>query len=156
MTPDMHLNTWLRRLLTLTVLAGSCAFAAHAQNMVSVRSPTVNMRASPSTNSEVTWKLSRGYPLLILQKRDQWLEVQDFEGDRGWVARRVTSPKPHHIVKVKTANLRKGPGTHYPIVGKAVYGEVLRTVRHKGQWVAVRAPQGKNLAWVANHLVWGW
>lgn len=152
----MHLNRWFRQLLTLTVLAGFFAQSVHAQNMVSVRNNTVNLRISPSTSGGVTWQLSRGYPLQILQKRTNWLHVQDFEGDQGWVARRVTSSTPHHIVKVQVAHLRQGPGTHHPIVGKAVYGEVLRTVRRKNDWVAVRAPQGGQTVWVARRLLWGW
>ncbi len=152
----MHSNTWFRHLLTLAALAGACAHSVHAQNMVSVRNDTVNMRSSPNTHSEVTWQLSRGYPLQILQKRADWLHVQDFEGDRGWVARWVTASTPHHIVKVKVAHLRQGPGTRHPIVGKVVYGEVLRTVRRKDGWVAVRAPQSGKTAWVARRLLWGW
>lgn len=153
----MRLQVLFRQLLALVIMASVCAAApAYAQKMVSVRNLTVNLRANPDTNSEVTWKLSRGYPLQVLDVQTDWLQVQDFEGDRGWIARHVTADTPHHIVKVKTANLRKGPGTKYALMGRVAYGEVLRTVRRQGDWVMVRHPSGRGQAWVASQLVWGW
>lgn len=152
----MRLSAHIRPLLTVSVLCACLVAAAGAQELVSVRNPTVNLRERPALNSEVLWKLSQGYPLQVVDKKDDWLRVQDFEGDQGWIARSVTASTPHHVVKVKTANLRKGPGTKYALVGQARYGDVLRTVRRQGDWVVVRHPSGKGQAWVASSLLWGW
>lgn len=152
----MRLSAHLRSVLTASVLCACLLASAGAQELVSVRNPTVNLREAPSLNGEVLWKLSQGYPLQVLDKKGDWLQVQDFEGDKGWIARSVTAVAPHHVVKVKTANLRKGPGSKYPVLGQASYGDVLRTVRRQGDWVVVKLPQGKGQAWVASSLVWGW
>lgn len=152
----MRLPVLFRPLLILSFIWAACGLPAYAQKMVSVRNLTVNLRANPDTNSPVIWKLSRGYPLQILDKQAGWLQVQDFEGDQGWIARHVTADTPHHVVKVNVAKLRKGPGTKYPVVGQVTYGELLRTVRRQGEWVAVRHPNGRGQAWVASRLVWGW
>lgn len=127
-----------------------------AQELVSVRNATVNLRAGPDTSSEILWKLSRGYPLQVLERQGSWLKVQDFEGDQGWIARSVTSTRPHHIVKVQSANLRAGPGTRHRLVGNVKYGDVLRTGRRQGEWVQVDHPQRRGKAWIASDLVWGW
>lgn len=152
----MRFLTHARRLWPMVTLFACALVPAAAQELVSVRSPSVNLRTAPGTDSEVLWKLSQGYPLQVLDKKADWLQVQDFEGDKGWIARSVTDTAPHHVVKVKVANLRKGPGTKYPVAGKAAYGDVLRTVRRQGDWVVVQQPGGKGQAWVSSELVWGW
>ena len=58
------------------------------------------------------------------------------------------------MVKRPTANVRSGPGTQHRIVGKAEYGEVLRTREIRGRWVRVER-EGVD-AWMAKSLLWGW
>ena len=151
----MHLPAPARTLIAATALCLTTLTPSWAQELVSVRSPTVNLRAGPGTDTEVLWKLSRGYPLQVLERKGTWLRVQDFEGDEGWIARSVTSEARYHVVKVKAANLRSGPGTQHALVGSVGYGDVLRTTRRQGEWVQVQNPKGGN-AWVASSLVWGW
>lgn len=145
-----------RTLITAAALGLAALAPTWAQELVSVRNPNVNMRASPGTDSEVLFKLAKGYPLQVLERRGNWLRVQDFEGDQGWIARSVTANTPHHIVKGTRVNLRGGPGTQHPIVGSASYGDVLRTTRRQGDWVQVQNPNGRGTAWVASSLLWGW
>ena len=139
---------------SLLLLAG-LATASHAQELVSVRTQGANLRSAAGTQAEVQWQLARGYPLQVLQREGGWLKVQDFEGDQGWVAASVTQAAPHHVVRVRSANLRQGPGTEFPVVGYAVYGQVLAT-EHRGEaWVRVRSRDGQS-AWIARDLLWGW
>lgn len=145
-----------RPLFAFLVLAFAMIMPAWAQELVSVRNPTVNLRAAPSTDAQILFRLSQGYPLQVLERRGNWLRVQDFEGDQGWIARSVTANVPHHIVKGTRVNLRSGPGTNHAIVGTVNYGEVLRTVRRQGNWVLVQNPNGRGNAWVASNFVWGW
>jgi SH3-like domain-containing protein len=140
------------------IAAGLCLATlstAMAQSMVSVRGNTLNMRSGPGTQHEVQWELKKGYPLQIVKRQRSWLQVKDFEGDTGWVSRSLTSGIPHHIVKRPTANVRSGPGTQYRIVGKASYGEVLRTRDKQGRWVKVERTGAPN-GWIAKSLLWGW
>ena len=145
---------------TFFATAGLCALAltaglAHAQSMVSVKGSTLNMRDGPGMNSSVLWELKRGYPLQVTKRQGSWLRVRDFEGDTGWVARSLTRKTPHHIVKAKVANVRSGPGTQSRIVGKAEYGEVLRTREKRAEWVRVDRDGGPD-GWIAKRLLWGW
>ncbi len=94
-----------------------------AQNMVSIKGSSVNMRASPSIQSDVLWELEKGYPLKVIKRHGQWLQVQDFENDRRWV------------------------------VGRAESMELLRTLGKKPSWIQVQRATGetgwisKNLLW---------
>lgn len=140
--------------------AGLCLLAlgasvAQAQTMVSVKGSTLNMRDGPSTNATVLWELKRGYPLQITQRKGNWVKVQDFEGDTGWVARSLTGNQPHYVVKSRVANIRSGPGTQHRIVGKAEYGELLRTSEKRADWVRVEREEGVG-GWIAKNLLWGW
>ena len=155
--------TWLHHTRKIATLAATClmalgtvpAQAQPAQQMVSVKGSILNMRSGPSTNTEVLWELQRGYPLQVVQRKNRWVQVRDFEGDAGWVAASLTGRTPHHIVKVNNANVRKGPGTQHRIVGKASYGELLRTKEKQGGWVRVERPSGTN-GWISKKLLWGW
>jgi SH3-like domain-containing protein len=152
----MYVNPLLRHLIAA---AGLCLLAlgtsvAQAQTMVSVKGSTLNMREGPGTNRTVLWELKRGYPLLITERKGNWVKVRDFEGDTGWVARSLTGKTPHHVVKSRVANVRSGPGTQHRIVGKAEYGELLRTRQKRADWVRVDREEGVG-GWIAKKLLWG-
>ncbi|MBU7572323.1 MAG: SH3 domain-containing protein [Hydrogenophaga sp.] len=143
----------------LIAAAGLCLLAlstsvAQAQSMVSVQGSTLNMREGPSTKAAVLWELKRGYPLQITERKGSWIKVLDFEGDTGWVARSFTGNTPHHVVKAKVANIRSGPGAQHRIVGKAEYGELLRTREKRADWVRVEREEGVG-GWIAKQLLWG-
>lgn len=131
------------------------ASAAQAREMVSIARENVNMRAGPGTRHEALWGLARGFPLEVLGRRGNWVQVRDFERDKGWVLRSLTQRKAHHIVRSKVANLRAGPGTRHRVVGKVLYGDVLRTLERRGGWVRLSDGQGRR-GWVARKLLWGW
>lgn len=131
------------------------ATAADARQMVSIDRPEVNMRSGASTRHPTLWTLSAGYPLMVIGQQGQWYKVRDFENDEGWVYRPLTARKPHFVVKSKIVNVRSGPGTNNRIVGKAEYGEVLRTLGQRAGWARVRLPGGQT-GWVARRLLWGW
>lgn len=148
-----------RRFLAFLVAATAAflcvASPAHARQMVSVDRPEINMRTGPGTEHESLWLLARGYPLMVLGRKGNWLQVSDFEGDKGWVYRPLTDRTPHMVVKSKTANIRKGPGTRHKVVAKAEYGAVLRTLGHRNGWAKIRNEAGV-VGWVARQLLWGW
>lgn len=144
---------------TVAIIAAGLALAsgqpAAAQSMVSVQGKTLNMRSGPGTHTDILWELQKGYPLKVVSRKGNWLQVTDFENDRGWVARSLTGPTPYHVVKSRTAHVRQGPGTHHPIVGKAEYGDLFRTREKRPQWVRVERDDGKS-GWIARSLLWGW
>ncbi|MCW5654152.1 SH3 domain-containing protein [Hydrogenophaga sp.] len=151
----MNWTKTARQLIATASLSLLALGTAQAQSMVSVNGSTLNMREGPSTSSPVLWELKKGYPLKVEQRKGNWIQVSDFEGDRGWVARSLTGSTPHHIVKSRVANIRSGPGTQHRIVGKAEYGELLRTREKRAGWVRVEREEGVG-GWIARQLLWGW
>ncbi len=151
-----RLPLFLVLLLLCTLLLAPSA-PAHAQKkaeMVSVDRELVRLRAGAGTHHDALWELTRGYPLQVLQRQGSWLQVQDFEKDTGWIYRPlVARNKPHVIVTGKTVNLRGTASARGAVVGKASYGDVLRALGRRGDWVHVETSQGK--AWISRALVWG-
>lgn len=151
----MTLTSTAKTLFLTLILSLTTLTPTLAREMVSIKGSIVNMRSGPSTKSDVQWELTKGYPLQVLKRRGRWLQVRDFEGDRGWVARSMTGKTPYHIVKSRIANLRKGPGTRHRITGKVERYDVLRTREKKAGWVRVERQDGLK-GWISNKLLWGW
>ena len=151
----MTVTASARTFLIATSFALSCFSGSVAAEMVSTKGSTVNMRAKPSTQSDRLWELDRGYPLRVLKRQGKWVQVQDFENDRGWVYAPLTSRTPYHIVKANVANIRTGPGTKYRVIARASRGDLLRTKAKKTGWVKVEQSNGQ-MGWMSKNLVWGW
>lgn len=130
------------------------ASAVHAE-MVSINRAKVNMRSGPGKNYSILWELGSGFPLRVRETKGNWIKVSDFEGDAGWVYKKLVSKKPHLIVKKKDVNIRSGPGEKYKIIGKANYGVVLRTLKRGKGWVKIKHENGLT-GWVQRSLLWGW
>jgi len=144
--------------VVLFVLMLGVIFASSSpamDKMVAINRPEVNMRSGPGTNYKILWVLKRGYPLQVVDRKNKWYRVRDFEGDTGWVYASLTNREAHFVVKKEKVNLRSGPGTHYRIVAQAKRGVVFRTVKRVKGWVKVKHENGIT-AWVARQLVWGW
>lgn len=141
----------------LSWLALPSAAAAQQQRaqMVSVAVKTLNMRTGPGARYETHWTVSRGYPFKVIGRKGDWLHVIDFEGDKAWVFSKLTHQTPHRVVKARAVNLRRAPGTRSPVVKKAGYGDVLRTLERRGDWLKVRH-EGGATGWVQARLTWGW
>lgn len=156
MTHTSRSRRSLMLLLLGATLATTVSTQALAQTMVSVKGSTVNMRSGPSTQNPILWELRQGYPLRVLRRQGNWLEVSDFENDKGWVARSLVGAAPHHVVKSRTANIRRGPGTQHAVVGQADYGDVLRTREKREGWVRVEHTANGTSGWISSRLLWGW
>ncbi len=128
--------------------------------MMSVKGDKVNLRTGPGIKYKVKWEYGSGFPLLILKKKGKWVQVKDFEGDTGWVYRKLLVDKPMMIVKVNKnrknkINIRNRPGTDSKIIGKAYYGVVFSTLQQKSGWVEVRHESGLQ-GWIKRSLLWGY
>ena len=148
---------WPALLLGALLLWWSAMMPAIAASprMVSAKQDELNMRSGPGTRHAAQWTVSKGYPLKVLAQRGKWLQVSDFENDKAWVYRPMTNGTPHHVVKSQVANLRRSPSTRSPVVARMEYGDVLRTLSRRGDWVQVGTTAGRT-GWVPRRLVWGW
>ena len=125
-----------------------------ASTMVSVTLANSSLRSGPGEKFQVLWNLGVGFPLNALEEQDDWYKVVDFEGDSGWILKKLVGRQPYVIVKAEKANLRSGPSERYKLLGKANRGVVFQVLKVKGKWLKVKHGQGLT-GWVNRSLLWG-
>jgi len=127
---------------------------ARASTMVSVTLDNSTLRSGPGDKFPVVWTLGAGFPLSALEEQEDWYKVVDFEGDSGWIRKKLVGREPHVIVKAEKADIRSGPSARYKLTGTANRGVVFQVLKVKGNWVKVK--HGKGLTgWVGRNLLWG-
>ncbi|MCK9175106.1 MAG: SH3 domain-containing protein [Desulforhopalus sp.] len=117
------------------------------------------MRKGPGTDNSIIWAYDRGFPLKVINEKNQWVEVIDFEGDRGWIYHSLLSNAPHVIIKANKGtdnkvNIRSQPSENGKIISQASYGVVLSRFEEKNGWLKVEHESGIK-GWLKKNMVWG-
>ncbi|MEW6289617.1 MAG: SH3 domain-containing protein [Thermodesulfobacteriota bacterium] len=152
----MRQKTTQKRLLAcLGISLLTFFFAANAVGAEygSVTKDGVNIRSGPDNNAEVYWEVFKDFPLKIMQKKNQWVQVEDFEGDTGWIFGQMLSDKKTVIIKAKKANIRTGPGENFEVTASALYGVVFTPGKTDGDWVQLTHADGTK-GWIHKSLIW--
>ena len=136
-------------LLIMIVFTLPC-FAAE---YVSIKKDGVNIRSGPSTSAEILWEVYKDFPLQVIKRSGKWAQTKDFEGDTGWIYSPLLQSQKKLIVKVKTANLRIGPGTNYELGATVKYGVIFTPIDKEGDWIKVSHSDGST-GWIFDNLVW--
>ena len=128
--------------------------------LLSIKGDSVNLRSGPGTNYGVLWEYGEGFPVEVLERKNDWVKIKDFEDDTGWVHKSLLADRPHVIVKAnknkdEKINIRQGPGAEYKIVGKAYYGVVFEAIHQQSEWVNVKHESGLS-GWISARLLWGY
>jgi len=125
-----------------------------AAEIVSVKKDNVNVRSGPGTNFPVVMELFQGYPLQVIQKKGDWMEIVDFEKDKGWIYKPLITPGTTVIANgKKSINMRSKPNTKAPVVATVDRGVVLTKLSTEGKWVKVQHSQGTS-GWIYAPLLW--
>ncbi len=143
-------------LLAIGLLSGGLTLAstAGAGPFKSIDGSKVNLRAGPGTDHERLFVVSRGYPVKVLDRKNGWAKVEDYEGDVAWVAERLLSDRRTLLVVRDMVNIRQGPSTERAVAFKAERNVLLQFLGQKGDWIHVRHADGDE-GWVYAPLVWG-
>jgi len=139
-------------LLTLALFLTSTALCL--ANHVSVKGENVNVRTGPSKKKPVYMELAKGYPLVIVGRKGDWVKVRDYEGDNGWVHSSLVEKGKTLIVNAITKiNMRAGPSTRNRIIAEVYRGVVLTKLGRKGRWIKVKHDEGM-VGWIYKPLLW--
>jgi SH3-like domain-containing protein len=60
------------------------------QPSVVVNVNRANVRHGPTTRAKVLFRVDWGEALKVTERKDEWLEIEDVEGERGWVFAKLT------------------------------------------------------------------
>lgn len=141
--------------LGLALLTAIIAVAAHAAgSFVRVKVETANVREGPGTDYERLWTVERDFPLEVIGRKGRWLKTRDFLDSEGWIFAPLTDRQAAAVVQVGEANVRAGPGVNRPIRFVADWGDTLRVLSRRGEWLQVRHAESGH-GWIHRSLVWG-
>lgn len=48
---------------------------------------TCNVRSGPGTNHDVVFTVGKGIPFMVLDRRNNWIQIRHADGDGGWIYR---------------------------------------------------------------------
>lgn len=120
----------------------------------SLRSNEVNIRVGPSKDHPITWVYHRqGLPVQVIDVHNEWRNILDPEGDKGWVKKSLLSPRRTVITIAAKSMLRTNPSPSATIVAmveKYVVCPVRTCTLH---WCQVDA--GSYRGWVEKTSLWG-
>ena len=137
----------------LCFIALTSCLPAIAADYASVGRAVVNIRAGSSTETKALWMLYRDYPLQIIQQQGEWSQIEDHEGDSGWIYSSLLSTKKTVIVKTNSANLRSGPGQNHEKIASVESGVVFDFLKREGKWLKLKHEDGTE-GWLYSNLVW--
>lgn len=127
--------------------------SACAAERMAVKTNIANIRSGPGTDHDQLWQVEKYHPFLVLDKKGEWYNVQDFEGDRGWIHRSLLDKSETVIVKVDRCNVRTGPGTQFDVAFMVTKGIPFKVLQKKGRWYELQHADGDR-GWIFNALLW--
>ncbi len=126
---------------------------ALASERLSVKSSVANLRNGAGTKYQVLWQVERYHPFLVINKKDDWYEVKDFEGDTAWVHNSMLE-KTDTVISMKSkCNIRSKPDTSSDIVLRVEKGVPFKVLGRKGDWINIEHADGE-VGWIIKNLVW--
>ncbi|MFQ5897634.1 MAG: SH3 domain-containing protein [Candidatus Methylomirabilia bacterium] len=146
---------WRGLLVVLGAAVLICPLVVQAASFVRVKVEVANVREGPGKQFKRLWKAYKNDPLRVVGRDGQWLEVEEFEGYKGWIYAPLTDTKPAVIVREVSeyANIREGPGRDRPVVFRADRGVSFQLLEKKGKWLRVEHADGDR-GWIHESLVW--
>ena len=144
----------LRRLAALLVLTAMLAPSALGAERLALKVKKANVRSGPGTEKyAVLWEIERYHPIQVVQRQGEWIFFKDFEGDEGWIHKRLVDKTPTVITRKDMVNIRSGPGTDADISFRAERGVPLKVMERKGNWIRIQSAFGDK-GWIHSKLVW--
>lgn len=122
----------------------------------------LNVRAEPSTNSDIIGKISTNSTYEILDSHEDWIQIQFTQEKAGWVFSQYaevvqeerTDEQTGASVKIITqgTNLRSGPSIDEKVLLQADEGDIFPILEKEGDWYKIQLKDG-NIAYVAGWVV---
>lgn len=121
---------------------------------VSLKTSEARARRGPSRNHRVDWLYTqRGLPLRVVNEFEHWRQVEDSEGEGGWVHFSQLSGVRTVLVVTDMTPMRTRASTQAPEVAHLERGVIGRIMECDTEFcrISVEGTRG----WVARGAVWG-
>jgi SH3-like domain-containing protein len=122
----------------------------------SLRASETNIRSGPGQNYPIkfTFKM-RGIPVRVINEYDNWNEIEDYEGQTGWVSQSLLTKKRTLLIRTSKSfiNMHRKNNEKSRIIfrlEKNVIGDYLKCLK---DWCAIKV-NGKK-GWVQKSEIFG-
>lgn len=155
-------NFLLKLIVSLFItftLSFYCLASDGAHEFIYLKSKEVNLRSGPGKEYPIEWVIeSKGEPVILLQKFDQWFKVQDFEGASGWAhVAMVSKTNKYAIVRAlkgsKHVLMYARDDSSSRMLCKLEGGVRLKVRKCKEAWCKVEVQDFKG--WIESKYLWG-
>ena len=128
--------------------------ASKKNKYLTTRYNEVNVRNGPGLNNLILFKiLKKGYPLLIIEKFENWYRVIDFNDNKGWISKTQLSSDSYVIMVRKSEKVLKFPNHNSKILALAKMNFILELEKCRKKWCKVKSDKIKG--WVPKQSLWG-
>lgn len=122
----------------------------------SIKAGKANIRTGPGKNYQTKFTYNMRYlPVKVVSKYDNWDEIEDYEGERGWINQNLLTLK--RTVLVNTAksfiNMYSAATTKSRILLKLEDKVVAKFIGCKDDWCKIEIRKKKG--WVQKADIWG-
>ena len=137
----------------LVIITFNGVDASKKNKYLTTRYNEVNVRNGPGLNNLILFKiLKKGYPLLIIEKFENWYRVVDFNDNKGWISKTQLS-NDSYVIIVKPEKVLKFPNHNSKILALAKMNFILELEKCKKKWCKVKSNKIKG--WVPKQSLWG-
>lgn len=127
--------------------------AASAADRYAVTGSMVNVRSGPGTNYQVMYQAEKFYPVILLSTAGNWYQIEDYEGDIGWINKSLVSEMSTVITIKSKCNIRSGPSIKHQVIFISEKGVPFKVIKKQGTWIQVEHSDGHK-GWIHKSLVW--
>jgi SH3-like domain-containing protein len=143
----------IRESFIIAIIIFTVSGVASAADRYAVIGTLANIRSGPGTNHEVLYEAEKFYPVVILNKTGNWYQIEDYEGDIGWIHKSLVT-KIYTVITIKSkCNIRSGPTIKDQILFVTEKGVPFEVLKREGNWIQVRHSEGHE-GWIHKSLVW--
>ena len=110
---------------------------------LTVNTNLTGLYSQPTFHCDLLSELLYGWPLEVLETREDWCFVRQMDGYLGWAYRGYltedVAPSPTHLVTAPESLLRAQAGPESALLTRVLGGTSLKVLRIQGDWAEVRA-----------------
>lgn len=121
---------------------------------VSLAAERINMRTGPGKQYPIVWIYARaGLPVKIVSEFETWRQIEDHEGDQGWIHVSLLSGRRTVLIREPVRELHKAPGDNSAVLLRAEAGVLGRFVGCRDLWCEVEIDGDRG--WIERAALWG-
>ncbi len=124
-----------------------------AQQRATVTASIANMRSGPGTKYDVLWQVEKYHPVIIVEKRENWYKIKDFQNDVAWIHKSLLGKVQGVITVKEKCNVRSKATTKSTVAFTVEKGVPFKVLEKKGDWFRIEHADG-DVGWIYKTLVW--